>query len=58
MDNLRQEPAASKNDAEVLVATKNGLSRAFELLGGLPADFMADGREDPLPQPRDVSVQN
>jgi antitoxin VapB len=38
-----------------LVLRKKGwnLARAYELLAGLPDDFMVEGRKDAAPQPRE-----
>lgn len=36
----------------VLREPGKGLSRAFELLAGLPEDFLPEGRRDTLPQER------
>ncbi len=37
----------------VLREKPRGMARAFELLAGLPEDFMAGGRQDHPPQKRD-----
>lgn len=42
-----------RGDEIVLRETPRGMARAFELLAGLPDDFMADGRQDDPPQKRD-----
>ncbi|MBI1182214.1 MAG: AbrB/MazE/SpoVT family DNA-binding domain-containing protein [Alphaproteobacteria bacterium] len=42
-----------RGDEIVLREPAEGLSRAFELLAGLPEDFMVEGREDSPPQDRD-----
>jgi len=42
-----------RGDEIVLREPSQGLSRAFEILAGLPDDFMADGRNDTPPQSRD-----
>jgi antitoxin VapB len=42
-----------RGDEIVLRETPRGMARAFELLAGLPDDFMADGRQDHPPQKRD-----
>ena len=42
-----------RGDEVVLRRIPSSLSAAFDLLAGLPADFMADGRNDPPPQLRD-----
>lgn len=36
----------------VLREPGHGLTRAFEVLAGLPDDFLADGRQDAPPQSR------
>lgn len=41
-----------RGDEIVLREKGKGLGRAFELLAGLPEDFMADGRKDEPPQRR------
>ena len=41
-----------RGDEIVLREKRRGLGRAFELLAGLPDDFMAEGREDQAPQVR------
>lgn len=42
-----------RGDEIVLREPSKGLARAFEILAGLPDDFMAGGRNDSPPQPRD-----
>ena len=42
-----------RGDEIVLREKGRGLSRAFELLVSLPADFMEDGRRDDPPQSRE-----
>lgn len=37
----------------VLRRVPKNLATAFELLAALPDDFMAEGRQDTLPQPRE-----
>lgn len=41
-----------RGDEIVLREKVQGLARAFELLTGLPDDFMQDGRQDTPPQKR------
>lgn len=41
-----------RGDEIVLREPVCGLSRAFEILAGLPDDFLPDGRQDSPPQPR------
>lgn len=43
-----------RGDELVIKPRKKTLGRAFELLANLPDDFMAEGREDVLPQSRDT----
>ncbi|MBV9236129.1 MAG: AbrB/MazE/SpoVT family DNA-binding domain-containing protein [Xanthobacteraceae bacterium] len=42
-----------RGDEIVLREKGRGLTRAFELLASLPADFMEDGRRDDPPQSRE-----
>jgi antitoxin VapB len=42
-----------RGDEIVLREPSRGLSRAFELLTGLPEDFLPEGRDDALPQQRE-----
>lgn len=42
-----------RGDEIVLRRLSENLAPAFELLTSLPADFMADGRGDAPPQPRE-----
>ncbi len=41
-----------RGDEIVLREKGQGMAHAFELLAGLPDDFMADGRKDDPPQRR------
>ncbi len=41
-----------RGDEIVLREKAKGMTRAFDLLAGLPDDFMADGRQDAPPQKR------
>jgi antitoxin VapB len=41
-----------RGDEVVLREKSRGLTRAFDLLAGLPDDFLADGRADTPPQRR------
>lgn len=52
MANLDKGYEKSMNDPTVHEA-QDGLSRAFELLCALPADFVAKARQDEIPQVRD-----
>jgi antitoxin VapB len=38
----------------VLRKPKRNLAQAFALLGAMPGDFMAEGRQDEAPQKRDT----
>ena len=42
-----------RGDEIILREPAKGLGRAFEILAGLPDDFMAGGRNDSPPQSRD-----
>jgi antitoxin VapB len=42
-----------RGDEIVLREKPRGMARAFELLAGLPDDFMTGGRQDDPPQKRD-----
>jgi antitoxin VapB len=42
-----------RGDEIVLREKPRGMARAFDLLAGLPDDFMAGGRQDDPPQNRD-----
>lgn len=42
-----------RGDELVLRKPRVGLSVAFDILASMPDDFMADGREDNLPQERE-----
>ena len=43
----------SRGDEIILRKKPASLAAAFELLAGLPDDFMAEGRHNPPPQVRD-----
>ena len=43
-----------RGDEIVLREPAEGLTRAFELLAGLPDDFFSDGRKDDPPQDREA----
>ena len=43
-----------RGDEIVLREPAEGLTRAFELLAGLPDDFFSEGREDDPPQDRET----
>jgi len=42
-----------RGDEVVLREPKRNLARAFAALAAMPADFMAEGRQDQAPQKRD-----
>ena len=42
-----------RGDELVLRRVPGSLAAAFELLAGMPDDFMAEGRNDTAPQPRE-----
>jgi len=42
-----------RGDELILKPRPRNLGRAFELLASLPDDFMAEGRQDELPQERE-----
>ena len=42
-----------RGDELILRPRPRNLGRAFELLASLPDDFMAEGRQDELPQERE-----
>ena len=42
-----------RGDGGVLSRLPSSLTTAFDLLSGLPDDFMADGQSDPPPQIRE-----
>jgi antitoxin VapB len=41
-----------RGDEIILREKPRGMARVFELIAGLPDDFMADGRQDTPPQKR------
>jgi antitoxin VapB len=43
-----------RGDELVLRKPRLDLREAFELLSSMPSDFMADGRDDQLPQEREL----
>lgn len=51
--NVKEVEILRRGDEVVLRKPKRNLRRALEALRSLPADFMADGREDPPPQERE-----
>lgn len=51
MENLR------RGDEIVLREPAKGRSRAFELLAGLPDEFLPEGRGDTPPQEREISEE-
>jgi antitoxin VapB len=50
---VREVEILRRGDEVVLRRIPANLSVAFELLAGLPDDFMAEGRDDTLPQVRE-----
>ena len=52
--NEREVEIFRRGDEVVLRRVPRNLQAAFELLASLPADFMADGRKDSPPQPREA----
>ena len=50
---VREVEIFRRGDEVVLRRLPTSLAGAFDLLAALPADFMADGREDSLPQLRE-----
>ena len=47
------EQLLARGDEVVLRRIPANLTAAFDLLAGLPEDFMAEGRDDTLPQVRE-----
>jgi antitoxin VapB len=43
-----------RGDEVILRRIPKNLAAAFELLAAMPDDFMADGRDDAPPQPREA----
>lgn len=43
-----------RGDEVILKPKPKSLKAAFELFANLPDDFMADGRDDSLPQEREI----
>lgn len=43
-----------RGDEVILKAKPRNLGAAFKLLTEMPSDFMADGRDDAVPQERDI----
>jgi antitoxin VapB len=50
---VREVEIFQRGDEIVLRRPPTSLAGAFDLLTGLPEDFMAEGREDDVPQPRE-----
>lgn len=50
---VREVEILRRGDEVVLRRLPTSLQAAFELLASLPADFMADGRDDAPPQARE-----
>ena len=51
---VREVEIFRRGDEVVLRETPRNLSAAFTLLASLPDDFMANGRDDAPPQPREA----
>lgn len=49
---VREVEILRRGDEVVLRRIPTNLTAAFDLLAGLPDDFMAEGRDDTLPQAR------
>jgi antitoxin VapB len=50
---VREVEILRRGDEVVLRRIPANLTAAFDLLAGLPEDFMAEGRDDTLPQVRE-----
>lgn len=50
----REVEIFKRGDEVVLRRVPKNLAAAFDLLAALPDDFMAEGRQDTLPQPREA----
>ena len=49
------EVEISRRGAEIVLREpKRNLGQAFAVLGAMPEDFMAEGRQDEIPQKRDA----
>ena len=51
---VRKVEIFRRGDEVVLRRVAKNLSAAFDLLASMPEDFMADGRSDAPPQPREA----
>lgn len=51
---VREVEIFRRGDEVVLRRVAKNLSAAFDLLASMPEDFMADGRSDAPPQPREA----
>ena len=51
---VREVEIFRRGDEVVLRRDAKNLSAAFDLLASMPEDFMADGRSDAPPQPREA----
>lgn len=51
--NVSEVEIFRRGDEVVLRRVPDSLAAAFELLASLPEDFMAEGRHDAPPQPRE-----
>ncbi len=51
--NVSEVEIFRRGDEVVLRQVPDSLAVAFELLASLPEDFMAEGRQDAPPQPRE-----
>jgi antitoxin VapB len=51
---VREVEILQRGDEVVLRRIPANLEQAFELLASLPEDFMAEGRNDALPQARET----
>jgi antitoxin VapB len=50
---VREVEIFRRGDEVVLREPKRNLAHVFDILASMPADFFADGREDPPPQERE-----
>jgi len=50
---VKEVEVLRRGDEIILRKKRENLKEAFDLLSGMPDDFFADGRVDPLPEERE-----
>ncbi|MDQ6959596.1 MAG: type II toxin-antitoxin system VapB family antitoxin [Mariprofundaceae bacterium] len=51
---VKEVEVLRRGDEIILRKKRESLKEAFDLLSGMPDDFLSDGRPDPLPEERET----